>query len=256
MPVARSVSGIRTASAAAWAASSGVSPAARAVTPRTAEAFAEPGASAGSHGEGARSGTPRVTGEQRRANLAEQWKETAGFLLRPVRVRGRDGRETAQWWGLAEPGKAHGQPAGFWAPAPERGGRASPADRILYSTTERPGTHSISPKPDRQIAAPGQRGRPASPYLVHGRAAPGSRWWSCLSPPPGAAPGSSASNAVALQRLVLPSQPSPPAGKRFSDKLEAIRVSRDNPEGARRPLMVRTTRPHTSVGVVSLAHVP
>ncbi|MFF3892852.1 pPIWI_RE module domain-containing protein [Streptomyces sp. NPDC001812] len=165
------------------------------------EAFAEPEAPTDGHSEGARPGTPRVTGKQWRTNLAEQRKETAGFLqrvlhslrgqptalithaqnsrlhwpwlqdgqterdllraghapagrlddeLRLVRVRGRGGRETAQWWGLAEPGKAHGQPAGFWAPTPpERGGRTSPADRVFYSTTERPGTHSISPKLDR-----------------------------------------------------------------------------------------------------------
>jgi hypothetical protein len=69
--------------------------------------------------------------------------------LRLVRVRGRAGRETAQWWGLAEPGKPHGQPAGFWAQAVDGEERRSPADRIFYSTTERPGSFAISPALDR-----------------------------------------------------------------------------------------------------------
>ncbi|WP_414506537.1 pPIWI_RE module domain-containing protein [Streptomyces sp. NEAU-L66] len=69
--------------------------------------------------------------------------------LRLVRVRGRAGRETAQWWGLAEPGKPHGQPAGFWAQAVDGENRRSSDDRIFYSTTERPGTFAISPALDR-----------------------------------------------------------------------------------------------------------
>lgn len=71
--------------------------------------------------------------------------------LRLVRVRGCGGRESAQWWGLAEPGKAHGQPAGFWAQNPQQryGDGASPGERVFYSTTERPGTHAISPALDR-----------------------------------------------------------------------------------------------------------
>ncbi|WP_443064979.1 hypothetical protein [Streptomyces sp. NBC_00576] len=36
-----------------------------------------------------------------------------------MRVRGCGGRETAQWWGLADPGKPHGQPAGFWTETSE-----------------------------------------------------------------------------------------------------------------------------------------
>ncbi|MEU4108054.1 DUF3962 domain-containing protein [Streptomyces sp. NPDC027717] len=64
--------------------------------------------------------------------------------LRLVRVRGCGGRETAQWWGLAEPGKPHGQPAGFW----KQNGAPTQA-RVFYSTTERPGTHAISPALDR-----------------------------------------------------------------------------------------------------------
>ncbi|GAA3357376.1 hypothetical protein GCM10017744_027750 [Streptomyces antimycoticus] len=170
------------------------------------ETFAEPEAlnatpdPADGQNKGPRPETRWVTGKQWRTNLAQQRKETAGFLqrvlhslrgrptvlithaqnsrlhwpwlqdgqterdllraghapagrlddeLRLVRVRGRGGRETAQWWGLAEPGKPHGQPAGFWAQAPEHETRTSPQDRIFYSTTERPGTHTISPALDR-----------------------------------------------------------------------------------------------------------
>ena len=71
--------------------------------------------------------------------------------LRLVRVRGRAGRETAQWWGLAEPGKAHGQPAGFWS-APNDSERRDPGERVFHSTTERPGTFAISPALDRLAA--------------------------------------------------------------------------------------------------------
>ncbi|MEU7296595.1 DUF3962 domain-containing protein [Streptomyces exfoliatus] len=159
-------------------------------------AFAEPE----TPGDGAHSGTPRVTGKQWRTNLAQQRKETAAFLqrvlhslrgqptmlithaqnsrlhwpwlqdgqaepdlikaghapagrlddeLRLVRVRGCGGRETAQWWGLAEPGKPQGQPAGFWAQSPEQQDRAPSSARVFYSTTERPGTHAVSPALDR-----------------------------------------------------------------------------------------------------------
>lgn len=69
--------------------------------------------------------------------------------LRLVRVRGCGGREAAQWWGLAEPGKPHGQPAGFWTQTTPSQGGASSGDRIFYSTTERPGTHAVSPALDR-----------------------------------------------------------------------------------------------------------
>ncbi|WP_097900038.1 pPIWI_RE module domain-containing protein [Streptomyces sp. b94] len=69
--------------------------------------------------------------------------------LRLVRVRGCGGRESAQWWGLADPGKPHGQPAGFWAQTTPSQGGASSGDRIFYSTTERPGTHAVSPALDR-----------------------------------------------------------------------------------------------------------
>lgn len=69
--------------------------------------------------------------------------------LRLVRVRGCGGRESAQWWGLADPGKPQGQPAGFWAQTTPAQGGASPGDRTFYSTTERPGTHAVSPALDR-----------------------------------------------------------------------------------------------------------
>ncbi|GAA3055867.1 RNaseH domain-containing protein [Streptomyces glomeratus] len=69
--------------------------------------------------------------------------------LRLVRVRGCGGRESAQWWGLADPGKPHGQPAGFWVQDPQQQNGASSRERVFYSTTERPGTHAISPALDR-----------------------------------------------------------------------------------------------------------
>ncbi|WP_406351721.1 pPIWI_RE module domain-containing protein [Streptomyces sp. NBC_00658] len=69
--------------------------------------------------------------------------------LRLVRVRGRAGRETAQWWGLAAPGNPNGQPAGFWAEAVDGEEQRSSGDRLFYSTTERPGSFAISPALDR-----------------------------------------------------------------------------------------------------------
>ncbi|MEU6108081.1 DUF3962 domain-containing protein [Streptomyces albidoflavus] len=72
--------------------------------------------------------------------------------LRLVRVRGRASRETAQWWGLAEPGKAHGQPAGFWAVRPGGDAHRDPGERVFHSSTERPGTFAISPALDRLAA--------------------------------------------------------------------------------------------------------
>ncbi|GHF26620.1 hypothetical protein GCM10010218_04390 [Streptomyces mashuensis] len=68
--------------------------------------------------------------------------------LRLVRVRGRAGRETAQWWGVAKPGKANGQPAGFWA-LPSTSETSPSEQRVFYSTTDRPRTHAISPSLDR-----------------------------------------------------------------------------------------------------------
>jgi hypothetical protein len=73
--------------------------------------------------------------------------------LRLVRVRGRAGRETAQWWGLAESGKAHGQPAGFWKRDACRNshheGEVPVSERVFYSVTERPRTQPVSPALDR-----------------------------------------------------------------------------------------------------------
>ncbi|MEK8170850.1 RNAseH domain-containing protein [Streptomyces sp. M19] len=93
-----------------------------------------------------------AAGRPDRARSDPDGPRPAGRLddeLRLVRVRGCGGREAAQWWGLAEPGKPHGQPAGFWAQAISSQGRASSGDRIFYSTTERPGTHAVSPALDR-----------------------------------------------------------------------------------------------------------
>jgi hypothetical protein len=94
--------------------------------------------------------------------------------LRLVRVRGSAGRETAQWWGVASPGEANGQPAGFWAHEVEGDGPRPADDRIFYSTTSRPRTQPVSPSLDRlaaRVNAVGkltsQAGTPASnPALV------------------------------------------------------------------------------------------
>jgi hypothetical protein len=69
--------------------------------------------------------------------------------LRLVRIRGSASRETPQWWGVAEPGKASGQPAGLWAHAIDGHDPRPDEDRVFYSTTERPQTHPISPSLDR-----------------------------------------------------------------------------------------------------------
>ncbi|MEV8406808.1 DUF3962 domain-containing protein [Streptomyces niveus] len=69
--------------------------------------------------------------------------------LRLVRVRGCGGRESAQWWGLAEAGNPHGQPAGFWAELTQQPNGTPSRERVFYSTTERPGTHAVSPSLDR-----------------------------------------------------------------------------------------------------------
>ncbi|MDI3420611.1 pPIWI_RE module domain-containing protein [Streptomyces luteolus] len=68
--------------------------------------------------------------------------------LRLVRVRGGSGRESAQWWGLADPGRPHGQPAGFWKQTQGPDG-ARNRERVFYSTTERPGSFPVSPSLDR-----------------------------------------------------------------------------------------------------------
>ncbi|MDX2540634.1 pPIWI_RE module domain-containing protein [Streptomyces sp. WI04-05B] len=69
--------------------------------------------------------------------------------LRLVRVRGCGGRESAQWWGLADPGNPHGQPAGFWKQTPSQDHGEPVSERIFYSTTERPASHPVSPSLDR-----------------------------------------------------------------------------------------------------------
>ncbi|MER5758496.1 DUF3962 domain-containing protein [Streptomyces sp. NPDC002082] len=104
------------------------------------------------HAQNSRSHWPWLQDGQIVQDLLRTGHAGAGRLddeLRLVRIRGRAGRETAQWWGLAEPGKAHGQPAGFWALPVTDEERRSPQERIFYSTTERPGTHAISPALDR-----------------------------------------------------------------------------------------------------------
>ncbi|WP_328440581.1 DUF3962 domain-containing protein [Streptomyces sp. NBC_00444] len=53
--------------------------------------------------------------------------------LRLVRVRGAQGRETPQWWGLNPKDLPNGLPTGLWC-EPETDGTA----RVFYSTTEKP----------------------------------------------------------------------------------------------------------------------
>lgn len=69
--------------------------------------------------------------------------------LRVVRVRSNGGYETPQWWGVAEPGKPNGQPAGFWALPTEENTSRSSTDRVFYSTTDRARSHPVSPSLDR-----------------------------------------------------------------------------------------------------------
>ncbi|MFJ7259059.1 pPIWI_RE module domain-containing protein [Streptomyces globosus] len=104
------------------------------------------------HAQNSRLHWPWLQDGQTVRDLVKTGHAPAGLIdgmLRHVRVRGRAGRETAQWWGLAEPGNAHGQPAGFWAQAIEPGTPRPSEDRVFYSTTERPGTFAISPALDR-----------------------------------------------------------------------------------------------------------
>lgn len=53
---------------------------------------------------------------------------------------------------LAVPGKPYGQPAGFWAQTIPPQGGALFGDRIFCTTTERPGTDTVSPALDRLAA--------------------------------------------------------------------------------------------------------
>ncbi|WP_431952822.1 pPIWI_RE module domain-containing protein [Actinacidiphila sp. bgisy167] len=104
------------------------------------------------HAQNSRLHWPWLQDGQTERDLIKTGHAPAGRLddeLRLVRVRGCGGRETAQWWGLAEPGKPHGQPAGFWALPASPSSRTAPRGRVFYSTTERPGTHAISPSLDR-----------------------------------------------------------------------------------------------------------
>ncbi|MER5601538.1 DUF3962 domain-containing protein [Streptomyces sp. NPDC002265] len=164
------------------------------------EAYTEPAPPIPGQRDDTSSPAVRITSQAWRANLAQQRRETAGFLqrmlhslrgvptvlithaqnsrlhwpwlqdgqiirdlvkpghapagrlddeLRLVRVRGRTGRETAQWWGLANPGEPNGQPMGFWAQALNEREQRPADERIFYSTTERPGSFAISPALDR-----------------------------------------------------------------------------------------------------------
>ncbi|MEV7234113.1 RNaseH domain-containing protein [Streptomyces sp. NPDC051020] len=82
--------------------------------------------------------------------------------LRVVRIRGRSGREAAQWWGVGKPGEPNGQPAGFWAHAVEGGGMRPSDDRVFYSATSRPQTQQVSPSLDRLAARVNAAGKLAS----------------------------------------------------------------------------------------------
>ncbi|MFB7587733.1 pPIWI_RE module domain-containing protein [Streptomyces sp. NPDC056169] len=104
------------------------------------------------HAQNSRLHWPWLQDGQAERDLIKAGHAPAGRLddeLRLVRVRGCGGRETAQWWGLAEPGKPQGQPAGFWAQSPQQHDREPSRARVFYSTTERPGTHAVSPALDR-----------------------------------------------------------------------------------------------------------
>ncbi|WP_241989793.1 MULTISPECIES: RNaseH domain-containing protein [unclassified Streptomyces] len=96
-----------------------------------------------------------TAGRPDRAGPDPEGHAPAGWLddeLRLVRVRGCGGREAAQWCGLADPGKPHGQPAGSWAQTIPSQGRTSSGGRVFCSTTERPGTHAVSSALDRLVA--------------------------------------------------------------------------------------------------------
>ncbi|WP_340556988.1 pPIWI_RE module domain-containing protein [Streptomyces sp. GSL17-111] len=83
--------------------------------------------------------------------------------LRLVRVRGGSGRETAQWWGVAEgPDQASGQPAGFWSLPVQEGCRRTLGERVFYSATSRPQTQPVSPSLDRLAIRVNAQGTPTS----------------------------------------------------------------------------------------------
>ncbi|MEW2220778.1 DUF3962 domain-containing protein [Streptomyces sp. NPDC006990] len=130
------------------------------------------------HAQNSRQGWPWLQNGRVERDLVRTGHAPAGRLddeLRLVRVRGGGGRECAQWWGLAEPGNPHGQPAGFWKqPQGQPQDGAETGERVFYSTTERPGTFAVSPALDRlatRVTAAGnltsQSGKPAwNPTLV------------------------------------------------------------------------------------------
>ncbi|MEU4083097.1 pPIWI_RE module domain-containing protein [Streptomyces aureus] len=104
------------------------------------------------HAQNSRLHWPWLQDGQIIRDLVKPGHAPAGRLedeLRLVRVRGRTGRETAQWWGLANTGEPNGQPAGFWVQALDECEQRSADERIFYSTTERPGSFAISPALDR-----------------------------------------------------------------------------------------------------------
>ncbi len=104
------------------------------------------------HAQNSRLHWPWLQDGQVEADLIRMGRTLIGRLdedLRLIRVRGSGGREAAQWWGLAEPGIPHGQPAGFWKNDPAESEAGTIAARVFYSTTERPGTHAVSPALDR-----------------------------------------------------------------------------------------------------------
>ncbi|MEV0419152.1 pPIWI_RE module domain-containing protein [Streptosporangium canum] len=61
--------------------------------------------------------------------------------LRLVRVRGADGRETPQWWGVGNPSGVNGLAAGLWT---EPATPATAAGRVFYSTTDKAATFRAS----------------------------------------------------------------------------------------------------------------
>ncbi|WP_327393176.1 DUF3962 domain-containing protein [Streptomyces sp. NBC_01186] len=104
------------------------------------------------HAQNSRLHWPWLQDGQAIRDLIKPGHAPAGRLddeLRLVRVRGRAGRETPQWWGLGDPDGTNGQPAGFWASQVAGNEQRPPDDRIFYSTTERPGSFAISPALDR-----------------------------------------------------------------------------------------------------------
>ncbi|MFE1510154.1 pPIWI_RE module domain-containing protein [Streptomyces sp. NPDC058726] len=89
------------------------------------------------HAQNCRSLWPWMGNSRVVADLVQFSDEPAGRLdagLRLVRVRGTQGRETPQWWGVNTPGKPNGLSVGLWC---EPSGEPS-SERVFYSTTEKP----------------------------------------------------------------------------------------------------------------------